>query len=149
MPKEFSHEEFKSIYSRVPRLTIDLLIKSKEGILFTKRAIEPFRGMWHLPGGGVLLNESLEEAGKRIAKRETGLNIEIKKFLGYIEFPHEKVLGFERHSVSLVFLAEPLSVEVKLNEESEDFNFRKDIPENTAPPHKEFLRKQKSLLKKI
>src|SRR3989344_9615305 len=131
-------EEFKSIYSRVPRLGVDLIIQSKRGILFTKRTIEPFNQMWHFPGGSVFLNESIKEAVKRIAKEEVGLEVEIKKLLGYMEFPHEKSSDYERHTVTLAFLVKALSKEINLNKESDEFKFFKEVPENTVPQHKEF-----------
>ncbi|WP_428740781.1 NUDIX domain-containing protein [Tenacibaculum sp.] len=45
-------------------------------VLLIKRGIEPFKGIWALPGGLVLENESLEEAVQRELLEETGVTID-------------------------------------------------------------------------
>ncbi|MEX0920852.1 MAG: NUDIX domain-containing protein [Candidatus Pacearchaeota archaeon] len=137
--KKFSRGKFEEIFSKVPRLCVDLVIRKPEGILFTKRTIEPFKGSWHLPGGGVLLNESLEDAAKRISKTELGIEIEKLKRIGVIEFMEEKDNNIIRHSVSVVFLARPLTNEIILNEDADDYLFSKKILKNIYPQQKEFL----------
>jgi len=134
-----SPEEFKEIYSKVPRLSIDIIIKTSQGILFTKRAIEPFRGTWHLPGGAVLFKESVEDAVKRVAKRELGIDVNPKTLLGYIEYPGELYEGKEMHSVALAFLVEPLSDKITLNYESDAHSFFGNIPKNVLPSQGKFL----------
>ena len=42
---------FDEIYSKVPRLCVDIIIKSEDGILLPLRSIEPYEGKWHIPGG--------------------------------------------------------------------------------------------------
>jgi ADP-ribose pyrophosphatase YjhB (NUDIX family) len=72
-PKKLPLKEFKYIYQRVPRLCVEVIVKTSKGVLLTLRDIPPFQGYWHLPGGTVLLGESLEAAIKRITNEETGL----------------------------------------------------------------------------
>lgn len=133
------YEEFLRIFSKVPRLCVDLLIKTEKGILFTKRSINPYKGKWHLPGGSVLFNETLEQAVKRIGKNELGLNVEPIKILGAIDFFNE---GKEkRHSVSIVFLTKIKSGQIILNSEANDFKFYKKIPKSIITQQGEFLEK--------
>jgi len=47
--KRLPLEEFMAIYHKVPLAVVDVIINSKDGILLTKRAIPPFKGMWHIP----------------------------------------------------------------------------------------------------
>jgi ADP-ribose pyrophosphatase YjhB (NUDIX family) len=102
--KRLSEAEFKSIYARVPRLCVDLVVCTPEGIVLTLRTLPTWNGLWHLPGGTVFYKEPIVEAANRIALRELGVEIEIEKFLGYMEFPsEERERGFG-WTVSLVLL---------------------------------------------
>ena len=52
-------DEFDWIFSRVPRLTVEVVISEPgRGVLLSLRDIEPCRGMWHLPGGTVRFGEA-------------------------------------------------------------------------------------------
>ena len=46
----------------------------KMSVLLVKRDSYPFKDKWCLPGGFVLVDENLDDAPKRILKRETGLD---------------------------------------------------------------------------
>ena len=67
-----TQEEFNEIYDKVPRLCVEPLIVSNDGILLTRRAINPGKGLWHFPGGTVLKGETLQEAVVRLVKRNWG-----------------------------------------------------------------------------
>lgn len=60
-----------------PAVTVDCSIFGfDEGdlkILLIERAIEPFKGMWALPGGFVGIEETADECAERILKKETCL----------------------------------------------------------------------------
>ncbi len=47
--KYLPFEEFQEIYSKVPRLCVEVVLRSDEGIMLTKRTINPWKGMWHFP----------------------------------------------------------------------------------------------------
>lgn len=79
--------DYNFIYERVPRFCVDLVIKKGKNIFLVKRDIQPYRGKYHLPGGRVRFRESIEHTANRIAKTEAGISIEIKKLLGFMEFP--------------------------------------------------------------
>lgn len=60
-----------------PSVTVDIIIFSiqddKLKVLLVKRAIEPFKENWAIPGGFVRINESLDQAATRELKEETGV----------------------------------------------------------------------------
>ena len=135
--KKLSPEEFEEIYTKVPRICVEVVIQNENGILLTKRQIEPSKGLWHFPGGGVLFGETLEETVKRIAKEELNLNVEIIKFLGTIEYPEkQEIFG---HTISLAYLVKVNPGEIKLNWQASEFGFFKEIPENTISAYKRFI----------
>ncbi len=127
------------IYSKVPRLCVEVVIKTEEGYLLTKRAIPPCKGQWHLPGGTVLYKETLEDALQRVAKAELGVDIKVGKFLGFMEFLNVDKLGGYDHPVSLGFLCEPAHTNFTLDAQASEYAFFKEIPENTLTEQKEFL----------
>lgn len=89
-------EEFDAIFSRVPRLTVEVVIAEPErGVLLSLREIEPCRGMWHLPGGTVRFGEPLVEAVARVARDELGVSVSVGELLGAIEYPSHYLNGLD------------------------------------------------------
>jgi len=65
-------------YPSYPFVGTGAVILDGEKILLVKRANEPNRGLWSVPGGVVRLGETLHSALIREVKEETGLDIEVK-----------------------------------------------------------------------
>ena len=105
MRQPLPKEEFEWIFSRVPRLTVEVVISPPErGVLLSLRDIEPCRGLWHLPGGTVRFAEPLVDAVKRVAKSELGVAVTVGPLLGYIEYPSHYTNGLDS-PVGLAFPA--------------------------------------------
>lgn len=140
MKKKFlTLKDFNFIYSKVPRLCVDLVIIKDKKVFLTKRSIPPFKGLWHLPGGGVLHKERINDAILRVAKKELGIKVKIINFLGYLEVLKD---GPYRHSIALEFKCEILNGEKpNLLQQANDYNFFIKIPKNTVPQQKQFLKK--------
>ena len=80
--------EFDSIFRRVPRLCVEVVIVAPErGVMLTRRDIPPNAGAWHIPGGTVLFGEPLVQSVRRVARDELGLEVAAGELLGYIEYP--------------------------------------------------------------
>ena len=71
-----------SIHYQNPKPTATLILPKDDTILFVRRAYEPEKGSWSLPGGFLELGETLEQGAKRELKEETNLNGEVIKLLG-------------------------------------------------------------------
>lgn len=137
MIKRLPLKTFKSIYSKVPRLTIDLIIKAPPGIVLSKRDIVPAKGMWHVPGGTVYYSETHQQAVERIALDETGLKVKIVKLLGVIEYLREKYsLG---HCTAIVYLVKITSGELRGSFQAKELKFFTSVPKNTIPEQAKFL----------
>ena len=134
-----SQQEFDSIYSKVPRLTVEVIIKNiNDEVYLTKRAIEPCRDQWHLPGGTVRFGESMTDAVERIAKRELGINVERLENHGYIEYPSHYKNGLDS-PVGIVFEVTDYSGELTINQESQDSGWFNKIPDNMHADQDTFL----------
>lgn len=82
---------------RRPCLGVGAIAVSGGRLLLVRRAKEPGRGLWSLPGGHVEGGEYLADALRREVKEETGLDVEVGGLAGIFE-----VLG-EAHLVVLDF----------------------------------------------
>lgn len=143
--KPFTEEEFKSIYSRVPRLCVEVVIQSPKGILLTLRSLPSWNNQWHLPGGTVLFGEKLEEATKRIAEDELGASITVGQMIGLIEYPSEQKERGYGHGIGVAYLCHLNSPNIKLNTEASDAKFFQSAPENIIQEQGDFLKSKKLL----
>ncbi len=86
---------------RNPLLTVDVIIEVEEGkkIVLVRRKNPPIG--WALPGGFVEYGETVEEAARREAREETGLEVELKRQFHTYSDPSRDPRG---HMVSVVFI---------------------------------------------
>jgi ADP-ribose pyrophosphatase YjhB (NUDIX family) len=102
--RNLTPQEFKKIYSKVPRITVEVVAIYNSKIALIKRQEDSWHGQIHIPGGSVLYQETLIDAVKRNAKEELGVDVEVRKQIGYIEYPSEiKERGFG-WSIGITFL---------------------------------------------
>ena len=92
-----------------PKLMVDVVIPSEEGVVLIRRGSEPFKGQWALPGGFVEVGETVEQEAARETAEETGLNVELARLVGVYSEPDRDPRG---HNVSVAFLARVLSGEL-------------------------------------
>lgn len=125
----FTQEEFDDIYSKVPRLTVEVLLNDPiKGTYLTLRDIEPCKGQWHLPGGTVFFGESLETSVKRVAEREIGIDVIASHMVGLIEYPGHYKNGMDQ-PVGIVFLVDDYKGEVTVNDEAAKGQWFTKLPE--------------------
>jgi len=105
LPPPLPEDEYHRIFSRVPRLTVEVVVASPErGVLLALRDLGPCRGLWHLPGGTVRFGEPLVDAVRRVARDELGATVTVGPLLGHIEYPSHYEHGLDS-PVGLAFPA--------------------------------------------
>lgn len=124
---------------------MDLVIKTKGGVLLSRRSISPYKNLWHMPGGRIRFKETLVQAIDRLAKTEVNLRVKPKKLLGYMEFLRERQNSQPRHTVSLVFLVEPLRPVGVVKEKLESVKVFRAKSLGIIPIHLKFLLENKIL----
>jgi len=105
-------------YPTRPYLAVSAAIFHAGRVLIVRRGTPPMQGVYTLPGGGVELGETLEQAIVREVREETGLAIEPIALAGYRQVIARDAAGkIERHFVILPFAARYLAGEIALNAE--------------------------------
>ena len=105
-------------YPTRPYLAVSAAIFRAGRVLIVRRGTPPLQGVHTLPGGGVELGETLEQAVIREVREETGLAIEPLCLAGYRQVITRDAQGeVERHFVILPFAARYVGGEISLNEE--------------------------------
>ncbi len=90
-----------SLY-RNPVPTVDIIIPVEQIKVVLIRRRNPPHG-WALPGGFVDYGESVEQAAKREAQEETGLQVTLEALVGVYSHPERDP---RQHTLSVVFLAQ-------------------------------------------
>ena len=120
---------------RNPFCTVDAIIETEGGIILIKRKNLP--SGWAIPGGFVDYGESLEDAVRREAKEETGLDIKlIRQFHTYSDPKRDP----RHHTVSTIFIATAVGKPKAGDDAGEVGIFNKDnLPEDIAFDHRQIL----------
>ena len=137
---DYIHEVRKEIGPRKIILnSASAIIVRDEKILFQRRTDN---GKWGLIGGLLEMNETFEEAALREIREETGLEVKLTDFLG-IFHNHNMVWsnGDSAHVISAMFVAEIVSGEPRIDEESYELRFfaKDEIPDLFAEDHRASL----------
>ena len=99
-------DTFKTIIASTPLISIDLIIRNKNGdVLLGKRINRPAQGFWFVPGGRVLKDESFDLAFKRLIKVELGLSEVVSTFKGVYQHFYEDNFSEDKFTTHYVVLA--------------------------------------------
>ena len=92
-----SDETFRTVVAVTPLVSIDLVVENAAGeILLGERLNRPAQGLWFVPGGRILKNETLDAAFRRLTAAELGHVFERRQavLLGVFEhFYRDSVFG--------------------------------------------------------
>lgn len=138
--KPLTKQDFDWIYSKVPRLCVEVVVQTAKGIVLTMRSIDPFKGYWHLPGGTVLFGESLEDAVAGVAKEELGVDVQIIKMLGVLQYNGLISPKYKTCDFSLAYLVKIVGGTLRGSEQGEEIGEFTKAPEGAISEHVEFLK---------
>ncbi len=98
------------IYYIDPKVAVGTIIGGG-GVLLVRRAIEPGYGKWVFPGGYVDRGEVVEDAARREAREEVGLEVRLDRLVGVYSYPG-------RTPIVVVYAATPTGGTLALDDES-------------------------------
>ena len=107
-------------YPGNPIATTAAIIEREGNILLTRRAINPFKGFWCVPGGRIENGEPAMDSVKREVKEETGLDFK-PRFFKYFD---EILPNMDWYAVVLAFSG-PARGQVRPNEEVSEWKWVK------------------------
>ncbi|MFW6370284.1 MAG: NUDIX hydrolase [Bacteroidota bacterium] len=124
----------KSHYFVNPAAAVAAIITdSNNHILFTKRAQEPFKNTWDLPGGFVDPNETAEEAVDREVKEELSIHIQSKSYYRSY-WNHYFYGGVTYYTLDMAFLCQVNNFQnLKTSDEIRAYQF---VPKNKVDLNK-------------
>lgn len=105
-----------------------LILQDGKVLLAMRRDID----WWNLPGGGMEIGETVEEAVLREVREETGLEVEIVRLVGLYSKP-------QKQEVVITFLCRQVGGELMATEESRECRYFSptSLPANTLPKHRQ------------
>jgi len=100
-----------------------IIVKNDEILLLRRSKISSGAGLWNFPGGSVEEGESLETAAVRELKEEANLDVKESDVIYLGNF-------VSRYLTINFFITDKFENEVKINKESDDYNWvkLKDFP---------------------
>jgi 8-oxo-dGTP diphosphatase len=102
----------KRDYPERPIVGVGAVIIRGDRALLVRRATEPLKGEWSVPGGALELGEKLRDGAAREALEETGLKVEVAEVLDVFDSIFTDADGrTQYHYVLIDFLCTPLAGE--------------------------------------
>jgi mutator protein MutT len=108
-------------YPERPIVGVGAIVLDGDSVLLVKRAHEPLKGEWSVPGGAVDVGETLEQAIRREVLEETCLDIEVGPIvdvLDRIRYDPDGRVKF--HYVLIDFLCRPVGGTLQSASDADD-----------------------------
>ena len=113
---------YKQVVTLAPRLCVSGVVEHpRNGIALIRRAVEPQKGKWHLPGGRIQKGDNIAQAMRRVIARELGLTVyaipDVFHPIGVVENLSEIYTSYDPpldiHNVDLIVRVLTLETEFK------------------------------------
>ncbi len=100
-------------YPSRPIVGVGIMIREGDNYLLIKRAANPDKGLWSVPGGLVEVGERIEDAAIREAKEETCLDVKLVERLGVVDkIEYDESGKVFYHFIIIQYLAEVIGGEM-------------------------------------
>src|SRR6516164_3990109 len=114
----------KRDYPEHPFIGIGAVIVRGDHALLVRRATEPLKGEWSVPGGVLELGEKLRVGAAREALEETGMTVEVGDVLDVFDSIIPDARGrTQYHFVLIDFLCRPIAGEAKAGSDVSDLKW--------------------------
>jgi ADP-ribose pyrophosphatase YjhB (NUDIX family) len=111
----------KRDYPEQPIIGVGAVIVEGGRALLVRRATEPLKGEWSVPGGMLELGEKLRDGVRREALEETGVGVEVGEVLDVFDSIFTDVQGrTQYHYVLIDYLCRPISGEARAGSDVSD-----------------------------
>lgn len=123
-------ERLRRVYPETPLVGVGAVVHADGKFLLVRRANEPGKGLWSVPGGLVEVGEKIRDAAKREVEEETGIKVEVGRLIDVLEnivFDEEGRVKF--HYILIDFEAKPISEKLEIITSSEVLEARWFTPE--------------------
>lgn len=127
-PPKTPYKVWKELVTILPAPAVEVLItRNDKEFLLTKRNDKNWQG-WHIPGGFMLAKERVEQACNRLAQKELGTRVKLKKV--------QNIYVWQNHpyanAISIICICE-------FKGKPKKGKFFQEIPEDVIPQHKNFI----------
>ncbi|UCH11585.1 MAG: NUDIX hydrolase [Fidelibacterota bacterium] len=132
-----------TVHYENPRPAVTVIVVEDGNIVLVKRAVEPAKGKWCLPGGFMEMQESAEQAAHRELEEETGLTARDLAFLGLCPYPG----GILGDLLVLGFMTENIEGRLTPGDDASEAQFfpLEKLPRIVFRCHREIVRMYKDL----
>jgi len=108
-------------YPERPVLGVGAVVVDQDRVVLVKRAHEPLKGEWSLPGGAVEVGETVEAAVAREVREETGIEVRVGSLVEVLDRLHRGDDGrLEYHFVLLDYVCFPVGGSLRHSSDAAD-----------------------------
>ena len=134
-------ELFAAFLDTMPQVSVEAVLEHDESVLLVRRTNEPAKGEWFWPGTRLYKGETFEQAVRRLAREELGIEVTIRRRIGvYNHFWETADLPDVEttHTVNVAYHVQPADGidELVLDDQHDEYRF----VERVEPGFHEYVR---------
>lgn len=137
--EKLSEKDFLESFRNVPRVALSLALFNSTGeLILTKRARDPFKGSWHLPGSFLLKGEKILDCVRRILQDELAISSNQEPEFAFVSEDLED--DPRGHVIDLIYKLSLSETPVVVGD-TLDVGYFKNVPQNVGFNHTDVLKK--------